>query len=154
MDYDVKTLQDLLQVEQGWTDMMVTIWQEKLMQFRINRTGALRGSLQGMLTPGPVSTIQHKFLEYGLFVARGVGKGYTHGNGGNLEVLGRPSVIKRTGKAVGGYLTSGEHRKRRDWLTSAYRRSVRKLNDLEGDFYGNAYMGLMADALQTAVGVI
>ena len=148
-DYDVKTLQDLLKVEQGWTDMMVTIWQEKLAMFRINRTGALRASLNGMLSPGPVATIQHKFFEYGMYVAKGVGKGYRHGNGGDLEILGRPSVVKRTGKAVGGYMTSGQHRQRRDWVTSAYRRSVRKLNDLEGEFYGTAYLGLMADALQT-----
>jgi len=155
----VENLAQLAQYESGWTSMMINIWQEEIDSFQINRTGALRSSLQGLLHPGANTTIEHKFLLYGLFVARGTGRGYKHGNGGDLKFLDERyraehhlDEPRKVGPAWGGYMTSGKPRQRRDWWSRAYRRSVRKLNDIEGDFYGRAYLGLMSDILSEAFG--
>lgn len=76
---------------QGWSDFMIKMWRERMMQFAppVYRTGALASSVQGIVHPGPVTTIEHHFLEYGIYVARGVGNGYRRGNGGDLKT-GRP----------------------------------------------------------------
>ncbi len=60
---------------QGWSDFMVKMWQEKMLQFAppVYDTGALSRSVQGVVHPGAVTTIEHRFLEYGIYVARGVG---------------------------------------------------------------------------------
>lgn len=42
----------------------------------------------GLIHPGPNTTIEHKFLLYGLYVAAGVGHEFRHGNLGDLPFLG------------------------------------------------------------------
>lgn len=56
---------------QGWSDFMIKMWRERMMQFAppVYRTGALASSVQGIVHPGPVTTIEHHFLEYGIYVA-------------------------------------------------------------------------------------
>lgn len=68
--------QELERYERGWSKMMIDIWREKIVQLNISDSGALQGSLQELVTTGQVTTIEHKFLQYGLFVAAGVGKGF------------------------------------------------------------------------------
>ena len=89
------TEQDREQYEQRWTDFMVKFWQEKMMKFSppVYDTGALYQSLAGVLHPGTPTTIEHHFLEYGIYVAAGVGNGYNKGNGGDLDILD-PSLRK------------------------------------------------------------
>ena len=55
----------------GWQQFMVDIWRERMMQFTppVNDTGALARSIQGVVHPGPVTTIEHHFLEYGIYEA-------------------------------------------------------------------------------------
>ena len=78
------TEQDREQYEQRWTDFMVKFWQEKMMKFSppVYDTGALYHSLIGVLHPGTPTTIEHHFLEYGIYVAAGTGNGYRRGNSG------------------------------------------------------------------------
>lgn len=71
--YDERELE---RYERGWSRMMINIWREKIIQMNITDSGALEGSLQELVTTGKVTTIEHKFLQYGLFVAAGVGKGF------------------------------------------------------------------------------
>ena len=73
----------------GWSEFMVKMWRERMMQFAppVYDTGALSRSVQGVIHPGPVTSIEHRFLEYGIYVARGVGNGYRHNNGGDLTFL-------------------------------------------------------------------
>ena len=84
------TEQDREQYEQRWTDFMVKFWQEKMMKFSppVYDTGALYHSLVGVLHPGSPTTIEHRFLEYGIYVAAGTGNGYRRGNSGKDDENG------------------------------------------------------------------
>lgn len=119
-----------------------------------------------------MTTIEHKFLQYGLFVAAGVGKDFSHGNGGDLLFMGDSyrkgkreyesrqvgaglseehmkspkfeHVIVKRGKNAGkeAALTSGNKRMPRDWFFKKYYYSIRRLNLRETEFYGRAYQDL------------
>ena len=157
--------------------MMIDIWREKIIQLNITDSGALQGSLQELVSTGQVTTIEHKFLQYGLFVAAGVGKGFAHGNGGDLLFMGNKyregkheygarqvgaglseehmkspkfeHVTVQRGPNAGkeAALTSGEKRMPRDWFFKKYYYSIRRLNLTEAEFYGKAYQGLMSSFL-------
>lgn len=171
------TKEQIEQYERGWSRMMIDIWREKIIQLNINDSGALQGSLQELVSTGQVTTIEHKFLQYGLFVAAGVGKGFAHGNGGNLLFMGdkfREGKHEYGARQVGAglseehmqgpkfkevtvqrgpnagkraALTSGEKRMPRDWFFKKYYYSIRRLNLTEAEFYGKAYQGLMSSFL-------
>lgn len=171
------TKEQIEQYERGWSRMMIDIWREKNIQLNITDSGALQGSLQELVSTGHVTTIEHKFLQYGLFVAAGVGKGFAHGNGGNLLFMGDKfregkhaygsrqvgaglseehmrgpkfkEVTVQRGKNAGkrAALTSGEKRMPRDWFFKKYYYSIRRLNLTEAEFYGKAYQGLMSSFL-------
>lgn len=72
----------------GWARCMVDIWMEKIDMLRISDTGKLRASIRELVSTGSVTTIEHRFMMYGLYVAAGVGRGFTHGNGGDLLFMG------------------------------------------------------------------
>ena len=171
------TQDEIEHYERGWSKMMIDIWREKIIQLNITDSGALQGSLQELVTTGQVTTIEHKFLQYGLFVAAGVGKGFAHGNGGNLLFMGdkyREGKHEYGARQVGAglseehmrgpkfkevtvqrgpnagkraALTSGEKRMPRDWFFKKYYYSIRRLNLTEAEFYGRAYQGLTASFL-------
>lgn len=168
---------ELEQYERGWSKMMTDIWREKIQQLNITDSGALQGSLQELVTTGQVTTIEHKFLQYGLFVAAGVGKGFAHGNPGDLLFMGDSyrkgkhaygsrqvgaglseehmrgpkfqEVTVQRGPNAGkrAALTSGEKRMPRDWFFKKYYYSIRRLNLTESEFYGKAYQGLTSSFL-------
>lgn len=168
---------ELERYERGWSKMMIDIWREKIVQMNITDSGALQGSLQELVTTGQVTTIEHKFLQYGLFVAAGVGKGFYHGNPGDLLFMGDKyregrreygsrqvgaglseehmkspkfdHVTVKRGPNAGkeAALTSGEKRMPRDWFFKKYYYSIRRLNLTEAEFYGKAYQGLMSSFL-------
>jgi hypothetical protein len=171
------TKEQIEQYERGWSRMMIDIWREKIIQLNITDSGALQGSLQELVSTGHVTTIEHKFLQYGLFVAAGVGKGFYHGNPGDLLFMGDSyregkhaygsrqvgaglsekhmlgpkfeRVIGKRGKNAGkeAALTSGDKRMPRDWFFKKYYYSIRRLNLTESAFYGKAYQGLMSSFL-------
>ncbi len=121
---------------QGWSEFMVKMWQEKMLQFAppVYDTGALSCSVQGVVHPGPVTTIEHRFLEYGIYVARGVGNGYSRGNGGDLKFLK-------------DWKTNPHHRQKRDWFSKKYMYSLHRLNEFEAAYYGQTYQGLVSSFL-------
>ena len=121
---------------QGWSDFMVKMWQEKMLQFAppVYDTGALSRSVQGVVHPGPVTTIEHRFLEYGIYVARGVGNGYSRGNGGDLKFLK-------------DWKTNPHHRQKRDWFSKKYMYSLHRLNEFEAAYYGQTYQVLVSSFL-------
>ena len=171
------TKEQIEQYERGWSRVMIDIWREKIIQLNITDSGALQGSLQELVSTGHVTTIEHKFLQYGLFVAAGVGKGFAHGNGGNLLFMGdkfREGKHEYGARQVGAglseehmrgpkfkevtvqrgpnagkraALTSGEKRMPREWFFKKYYYSIRRLNLTEAEFYGKAYQGLMSSFL-------
>ena len=126
---------------QGWSDFMIKMWRERMMQFAppVYRTGALASSVQGIVHPGPVTTIEHHFLEYGIYVARGVGNGYSRGNGGDLKFLK-------------DWKTNPHHRQPRDWISKKYLYSIHRLNEFEASFYGTTYNGLVSSFLYQLFG--
>ena len=173
---------ELEHYERGWSKMMLEIWNEKIQQLNITDSGALLTSLQELVTTGYVTTIEHKFLQYGLFVAAGVGKGFEHGNPGDLLFMGdryREGKREYGSRQVGAglsedhmkspkfehvtvkrgpnagkeaALTSGEKRMPRDWFFKKYYYSIRRLNLTESEFYGRAYQGLTASFLDDLFG--
>ena len=168
---------EIEQYERGWSKMMIDIWREKIQQLNISDSGALRASFEELVTTGHVTTIEHKFLQYGLFVAAGVGKGFAHDNGGDLLFMGDSyregkraygsrqvgaglseehmkspkfehiTVQRGPNKGKEAALTSGEKRMPRDWFFKKYYYSIRRLNLTESAFYGRAYQGLMSSFL-------
>ncbi|MCH3994287.1 MAG: hypothetical protein LKE54_04420 [Prevotella sp.] len=126
---------DLNKFELSWTREMMTYWREKMMKLSIYRTGTLYRSFIGERFSGHPTTIEHTFAQYGIFVEAGVGKGYTtkeKGNNGDLKFLA----------------DHRKHRQRKPWFSTKYYSSVMKLSEVESAFYGLAYQGLMATALE------
>lgn len=168
---------EIKEYERGWSRMMLNIWREKIIQLNITDSGALRESLEEVIKTGKVTTIEHSFLQYGLYVAAGVGHGFKHGNDGNLLFMGDKfregkhayesrqvgaglseqhmkspkfeHVIVQRGKNAGkeAALTSGNKRMPRDWFFKKYYYSIRRLNLTEAEFYGKAYQGLTSSFL-------
>ena len=168
---------EIEQYERGWSRMMVDIWREKMVQMNVTDTGSLQGSLEELVTTGQVTTIEHKFLQYGLYVAAGVGNGFAHGNPGDLLFMGdkyregkraygarqvgaglserhmlspkfeRKTVTRGQNAGKEAALTSGAKRTPRDWFFKKYYYSIRRLNLTEAEFYGRAYQGLTASFL-------
>lgn len=122
---------------EGWSEFMVKIWRERMMQFAppVYDTGALSRSVQGVIHPGPVTSIEHRFLEYGIYVARGVGNGYRHNNGGDLAFLK-------------DWKSNPHHRQKRDWFSKKYMYSLHRLNEFEAAYYGTTYNGLVSSFLR------
>lgn len=122
---------------EGWSEFMVKMWRERMMQFAppVYDTGALSRSVQGVIHPGPVTSIEHRFLEYGIYVARGVGNGYRHNNGGDLAFLN-------------DWKTNPHHRQKRNWFSKKYMYSLHRLNEFEAAYYGTTYNGLVSSFLR------
>ena len=128
--------QDIEKYEQGWTREMMTYWRERILKLQIYHTGALYKSLTGTLQPGNPTTIEHRFLYYGVYVAAGVGNGYRRGNGGDLAFLQDWKTNR------------DKHRQKKDWFARKYFSSIMRLGEFEAAFYGQAFNGLMSEALQ------
>lgn len=163
-----EAIDELLKYEKGWTENMGTYWRERMERLRTIDTGALYSSIKGHLEQGTVTTIEHAFLQYGIYVAAGVGpahvwKKWTEAQGGekimrpndgDLDFLNKQyraehdlDTPKKVGPAWGGRVAGGVPIGRRDWFSAKYYASIMKLNEHEADFYGETYNGLMASAL-------
>lgn len=169
--------EELKQFEQGWTNMMVKIWTERINMLRINDSGALRSSMSAQaLLEGAKKTIQHSFLAYGKYVDDGTGRefgsGYTDSLGRSYDFnrqsngtlpfltpggedyrrehgLDKP---KKVGPAWGGRVAGGKARKPQEWFYRKFYASRMVLNEVERSFYGQEYKGMMATALDELFG--
>lgn len=148
--------QELTDYERGWMDTMVDIWHEQMIQLKAYNSGKLYGSVTSSINLGDVTTIQHHFLMYGLYVAHGTGYGYKRGNGGDLPFLD-PSYReahgldkpRKRGPAWGGGMTSGEPRQKKNWFDKKFYYSVVRLNETLAAHYGEAYKGMMVEYLDS-----
>lgn len=143
------TEEDIRKWEEGWTDMMVTIWQENILRLGVVDTLQLYKSVHGQRRDvGGQITIAHEFLLYGLYVARGVGNGYRHGNSGKGDENGLhfldPDYRKKH--------KLGKPREKRDWFAYKYLSSIRVLTRVETRLYGNAYMGTLSNVVSDMFG--
>ena len=147
--------QDIEKFEQGWTREMVNYWRERMLKLQVYDKGNLYRSMTGVLHPGNPTTIEHRFLYYGIYAAAGTGYGYSKGNGGDLQFLDidyrkehRLDQPRKRGPKWGGGYTSGNPRQRRDWFAKKYYASIMRLGEFEAAFYGQAFSGVMSEALQ------
>lgn len=162
---------DILEYERGWTDFMNEIWREKIKKLRVYDTGNLYRSLQGVVHPGPNTTIEHKFLLYGIYVAAGVGHGFEHGNRGDLPFLGaayrqehgldKPKAVgpawSKAGlrlphDELGRVIAGGRPLKPRDWYVPKYRYSLIRLGETEANYYGSSFQDLLHVGLAALFG--
>lgn len=135
-------LEDVDKYIDEWTRVQLMIWQEKIERLRIVRSGALHQSFKSAITHATsnsgAATIAMKFLQYGIYQALGVGYGYVHNNGGDLPFLGKEyrernhlNIPRKVGPKWGGYETSGNPRKARDWYSKKlYMSTMAMVEDL------------------------
>ena len=127
---------DLKTYSKAWYEKMVTIWRDRIDAMDILDTGALRGSVAGngfsMDEMGGQMAFQ--FLQYGIYVDLGTGKGYKRGNGGDLKFLGKDSRKEhKLGKA----------REPRPWFSKSWYISTQVIKDVYARFVGDKFVGIM-----------
>lgn len=175
-----RTQADIDAYNRGWARFLVDILQEQIDKLSVSDTGSLKQSIEYAIDG--TDTIKHKFLLYGLYVSAGVGKGFKHGNGGDLffmndkyrEVNGYgyqqvgaglsedamlapkfEHITVKRGKNAGkqAALVRGK-RKKEDWFMRKYYYQLQRLNEKQALMYGEAYQGLVSSFLQGLFGNI
>lgn len=156
-----ETEEELRQWEQDWSDMMVTIWTENIVRLGIVDTGNLMRSLTGrVVANADRKEMIHEFALYGIYVARGTGRGYKPGNPGDLPFLSPSYRIaegldkpRKVGPAWGGKVAGGHPRsKKRNWFLRKYLRSMYVLAEMERNVYGQMFMGNLSNVLDAILG--
>lgn len=176
-----QAMDGLEQFRKQWTENMVKYWQERIDKMHIHDTGQLRSSIAGMLHSGPVTTIEHSFLAYGIYISNGVGrefgKGYTdslgrvyvsnRGGEGTWNRGQLPFLLpggetyrashgldkpKKVGPKWGGRVAGGHPREQRDWFYRKYYSSRMVLNEMESAFFGKTYQGMLTQAIDAMMG--
>lgn len=137
------TPEDRRKYEDAWSKMMVDIWREKIDRMRVVDTRTLRQQMTERVTESgsAMTTIQHRFMQYGIYQDCGVGRGYEKDNGGDLLILDKKYREK---------FNLGEPRKPREWFSRAYFASVMVLKEQEAYMYGEEFCGLIADAIESS----
>lgn len=160
-----------------WTTNMVTYWRERLVRLQVKDSNALNSSIQAqLLLEGAKAMISHSFLNYGKYVDDGTGRefgaGYTdslgrvyESNRGGEGTWNRgqlPFLLpggeeyrhkhgldkpKRVGPAWGGRVAGGHPRIPKPWFFDKYIASKYVLNELEQDYWGRAYQGMLVTAI-------
>lgn len=146
------TPEDRQKYNDAWAKMMVTIWREKINRLHVVDTYKLHREITENVTStgSELSTIQHKFMEYGIYQDVGTGNGYQHGNGGDLEFLDPQYREEYARKQKSGKVTLGEPRKPREWFSRAYFASVKVLKEQMAYMYGEEFCGLLVDKIEEA----
>lgn len=147
------TAEDRLKYQKEWEKMMVTIWREKIMRLHVVDTTSLHNDITGntLASGTDLATIQHKFLQYGIYQDCGTGRGYSKGNGGKLSFLDPKLRNKEYArKQKSGKVTLGEPRKPREWFSRAYFASVMVLKEQMAYMYGEEFCGMLVDKIEEA----
>ena len=127
---------DLKTYSKAWYDKMVTIWRDRIDAMDILDTGALRGSVagKGFAMDEMGGQMAFQFLQYGIYVDLGTGKGYKRGNGGDLEFLGKD--YRKQHKL-------GKARKKRPWFSKSWYISTQVIRDVYAHLVGEKFVGIM-----------
>ncbi len=156
-----ETEEELRKWEQEWSDMMCSIWTENILRLGIVDTGNLMRSLTGRVVDSTGQReMMHQFALYGIYVARGTGRGYTPGNPGDLPFLSDSYRVeqgldkpRKVGPAWGGRVAGGKPRdKKRNWFLRKYLRSMYVLAEMERNVYGEMFMGNLSNVLDSIMG--
>ena len=139
-----------------WAKMLITMWHERIEMLGVIDRGYLHQSLNEAIHKlnGGGTTITMKFKEYGIYQSLGVGRGYSHNNGGDLKILDNTyreehglNKPRRAGSKNHAYMTSGKPRQRRDWFSKKYYLSVMNLKEDLARIVGEQAALTIADAL-------
>lgn len=150
------TIEDKRKYIEAWTNMMVEIWRDRITRLDVIDTTALYHRIDGNFSMNDsLTTIRHRFLEYGIFQDCGVGRGFKAGNGGNLEIFdndyreehGLNRARSWNGPKSHGH-TSGKPRKPREWFSRPYYASIMVLKDQMAYMYAEEFTGLVAEAIE------
>ena len=127
---------DLKTYSKAWYDKMVEIWRDRIDAMNILDTGELRQSVAGanFAMDEAGGQMAFKFLQYGIYVDLGTGKGYKRGNGGDLEFLGKE--YRKQHKL-------GKARKKRPWFSKSWYVSTQVIRDVYARFVGDQFVGIM-----------
>lgn len=156
-----ETEEELRKWEEDWSDMMVKIWTENIMRLGIEDTGHLMNSLTGRVVASmDHRELMHDFAKYGIYVARGTGRGYKPGNPGDLPFLDKSyrkehglDKPRKVGPAWGGHVAGGHPlSKKRNWFLKKYLRSMYVLAETERNVYGEMFMGNVSNVLDAILG--
>ena len=123
------------QFQEQWAKKMVEIWTDRLIMLGGVRTGNLYRSVQRGATSLSTeeSIIAFSFLQYGIYVDAGTGRGYKRGNGGDLYFLGKEYRKKHK---------LGKPRQRRPWFSKSWNISLRVMADYMQQKLADEYTGL------------
>ena len=137
---------DISEYEKAWTEMMIKIWDEKLIMLQVFDTGRLAGSLNSAIAG---DLLEFKFLQYGVYQDSGVGYLYK-GHDGNIPFLDESyryehglDVPKRTGPAWGRRWTSGRPRQPKPWFSKKWWSSVMNLKEDIARIIGEEFIGIV-----------
>ena len=127
---------ELQTYSKAWYDKMVEIWRDRIDAMNILDTGALRGSVagKGFAIDEMGGQMAFQFLQYGIFVDLGTGKGYKRGNGGELEFLGKDYRKQHN---------LGKARKKRPWFSTSWYVSTKVIRDVYARLVGEKFVGIM-----------
>lgn len=130
-----KRLNEAETYERAWFAKMSDIWRDRIEQLDAVDTGRLHRSVAGgnARVSESVSSFDFRFLAYGICVDLGVGNGYRHDNGGNLEFL---DPVYRLEHRLGA------KRVRRPWFSRSWYISLLVLKDKLADILGDEFSGL------------
>ena len=139
-DRPAATQEDRQKYMEAWSEMMVTIWREKIERLHVIDTFRLHQEIQEGVTAGTndIAIIQHRFMEYGIYQDCGTGRGYERGNGGYLAQFDYEH---------GG---TGVQRKPRECFSRPYFASVMVLKEQMAYMYGEEFCGLLVDKIEEA----
>lgn len=148
-------IRDIHDYADAWTDKMVEIWIEKIERLKVIDTGSLHESFDSSVRNGATgSTISLRFLEYGLAQEFGVGNGYAHDNGGDLQILDPQyreshglNKPRRAGYRHSPHMTSGKPRERRRWFQVKYFTSVNAMVEAMARIAGDHAAAAISDTL-------
>lgn len=107
---------DTSETIKAWADIVLKIWQAKLVELKVYDSGALMDSLLYTLLTGAggsIEKIEFSFKLYGIFVDMGVGGEISVGNPGSVETI----------------------RKRKEWYSRVFYREVMRLKEILSEKY-------------------
>lgn len=149
------TPEDRLKYQEAWSKMMVDIWRDKIDRLRVVDTRTLRQQITEQVTVNApdITTIQHRFMDYGIYQDCGVGRGFEiHGkkykdghvgyNKGDLELLNKDYRDERG---------MGDSRKPREWFSRSYFVSKRVLDEQMVYMYGEEFCSMIVDAVENSL---
>lgn len=115
----------------AWAEMMINIWQEKILLMKAWDTGELYDSFTNHVlihSGGDAAKISFAFREYGFYVNAGVGKEVSAGNEGELIDAAHYNVKREVYEL---------ERKAKPWFDKGWYRSVYALRRDVARIYGD-----------------